>query len=1559
MDAQEKQRLERHLQRAISKRDKHVRQMLILFKLSQTVDSDPASLPMFIARNRDLESLMADFRVDQDDVMEKMSELGLMDTFEREHTDIETVVTDQYYSIQAVAGAVACCKSETNSSMTISEKTPTPFTRRRQVISKSSLLAATKEREPNCYACQGPHYVYKCEKFKGLPTSARSQLVRSNNMCLNCLSGSHTASACPSKYSCRTCSGKHHSLLHFEPRKRPTGNNLHNNVPSASTSSGTPSGTIPATDEASFVGTASIDNLSVLGTAIIRICNQQGQWVPVRALIDCGSQISAITTKCASRLGLTRCNRKINVIGLSQSPIVQAKGVVVCTIVPLRREDQKLTCEPVVLSKITGLMPSKVLDFSIRNQYMDLELADPNFDRPGQIEFLLGADVYNHIFVNGYHVRHTPELPSAFETTLGWIIVGSAASSVSSQSQTSLSLTTEPSLKQLLNRFWEVEEPVVHPDPFTEEQKCEEIFRRTTARDPLGRYSVSFPFKTNPSVLGESRSMALSRFFNLERKLIADPVIYEEYKSFMKEYLTLGHMKIAQTPGNYIIPHHAVVKRTNGKVKLRVVFDASATTSSGTSLNNLLFIGPKLQCDISDLLVRCRFHVYMLTADICKMYRQIQVSATDCSYQHILWRNDPSESIQEYALSTVTYGVSSSPFQAIRVLHQLELDEGSKYPAAQGILSSQTYVDDIITGASSIEQIMSLQKQLVGLLGEGGFELKKWASNCPQVLQDIPKDDQVVDLSFDPKDDCSIKILGLHWDPATDMFSYHSDPCGSRPTKRLVLSAIAKIYDPLGALAPITFWAKCFMQLLWRNGYDWDQSIPDDLAVSWNSFSTQLPSVSRVKLRRYIPIEQCTEAQLIGFSDASKRGYSAVVYLRLSYGAGSGTVHLLTARSKVAPLKNSRLDESLSVPRLELCGALLLAQTLHRAQSNLSSIIHISSIHAWTDSTVVLSWLTTRQLTFKVFVTNRLNKINELLPSGQWRYVPSLQNPADCVSRGLLPNEALQHNLYWDGPSFLQQSPESWTSSQLEKIPVTELPEQKTVAETLHVSVTPTTENDWLDKFSSLTRLKRVVVYIRRFIVKARHKSQQRNPTHRCDEHPPMLTGFLRHEELREAQKTLVQITQRNHFPHLFNLMSSSSSLIKPRSIAVLTPFIDESGIIRVGGRLRRSSAPDDFKYPMLIPKSSALASLLIQHYHVTYMHAGPQLVASLLSTQFWIVSGRSVIRYVIYKCVTCTRHRASMVKTLMGDLPSPRVCPSRPFSNVGVDYAGPLLVKESKRRNARSTKCYVAIFICMAVKAVHIEVVSDLTTTAFLASLQRFVARRGIPSEIYSDCGTNFQGAASELRRLWSGPEAQNIFSNAIPCRWHFNPPAAPHFGGLWEAAVKSMKHHLKRVIGTQVLTFEEMCTITHRIEAILNSRPITPLSSDPNDLKVLTPGHFLIGAPLVALPNPDVTQIPMNRLHRWQLLDQFHQSLWKRWSIDYLRSLQVRSKWHRPQSNVTIGDLVLVQAPNLPPTLWKMGRVEEVHPGEDGVVRVVSLRTSDGTLKRPVVKLALLPTT
>ncbi|XP_025419129.1 uncharacterized protein LOC112689568 [Sipha flava] len=227
-----------------------------------------------------------------------------------------------------------------------------------------------------------------------------------------------------------------------------------------------------------------------------------------------------------------------------------------------------------------------------------------------------------------------------------------------------------------------------------------------------------------------------------------------------------------------------------------------------------------------------------------------------------------------------------------------------------------------------------------------------------------------------------------------------------------------------------------------------------------------------------------------------------------------------------------------------------------------------------------------------------------------------------------------------------------------------------------------------------------------------------------------------------------------------------------------------------------------------------------------------------------------------------------------MADLPSYRVQPHRPFSHVGMDYRGPFLVKEHRRRNAQSVKIYLALFICMSVKAVHLEIVTDLSTDAFLAALDRFVARRGIPSKMFSDCGTNYVGAARQLKTLLRDSKAQDRLSSHLACTWHFNPPAAPHFGGIWEADIKSVKFHLKHVIDQQVMTYEEFYTLTTRIEGILNSRPITPIYSNPHDLNALTPGHFLIGQPIHAMPEPDTTDVPISRLNRWQLIRQCHQS-------------------------------------------------------------------------------------
>ncbi|XP_025191634.1 uncharacterized protein LOC112591908 [Melanaphis sacchari] len=338
---------------------------------------------------------------------------------------------------------------------------------------------------------------------------------------------------------------------------------------------------------------------------------------------------------------------------------------------------------------------------------------------------------------------------------------------------------------------------------------------------------------------------------------------------------------------------------------------------------------------------------------------------------------------------------------------------------------------------------------------------------------------------------------------------------------------------------------------------------------------------------------------------------------------------------------------------------------------------------------------------------------------------------------------------------------------------------------------------------------------------------------------------------------------------------------IAPATLAQLAPYVDQVGLIRVGGRLKHSTLDDNAKHSILLPQRCHLTELIIRT---------PQ--------------------------------------PFMADFPVSRVTANRPFYNVGMDYGGPFIVKESRRRGFRTQKAYLALFICMAVKAVHLEIVTDLSTESFLAAMDRFTSRRGIPANIYTDCGTNYVGSAKQIKALLKANNVRQAIASHIQCEWHFNPPAAPHFGSLWEAAIKSSKTQLKKVVGAQTYTIEEMTTLVIRSEGILNSRPLQSLSSDPNDLEALTPGHFLIGQLLLAIPDENVTE-----------------------------TLQGRKKWFKQAENLAVGDLVVVHTPNHPPMSWQLGRISKVHPGPDGVIRVVTIRIADGLLKRPVVKVTKLP--
>jgi len=1098
-------------------------------------------------------------------------------------------------------------------------------------------------------------------------------------------------------------------------------------------------------------------------------------------------------------------------------------------------------------------------------------------------------------------------------------------------------------LHSSLQLFWQQEEPPRYTSKSAEEKECDEHFSSTHSRDPDGRYVVRLPFKADHPALGDSRLAAERRFKALEHKFQTQPKFCELYSAFMKEYSDSGHMTNVSTvePSGqcYFLPHHGVLKESSSTTKLRTVFDASSRTSSGVSLNDILLTGRKLQIDICDILLQFRTHNVVFVCDIRQMYRQIKVHPDDQNFQLILWRDAPTKPLETYKLGTVTYGMNSSPYLALKTLDQLAKDEGEAFPQAAKVLRSQIYVDDIITGADDEKAALELREQLVQLLQRGGFELRKWSSNSPTLLQSLPKEHLETPVFLENSQQPLFSVLGLHWSPTTDSFSYTFNLPQECPTKRNVLSLIAKIYDPCGYLAPCTMLAKCFMQLLWTTGLTWDQPLPPELAEKWKMFVSHTKHIEDIQIPRSLQLSDSCSIELHGFSDASESGYAAVIYFRCQLSNGDVIVRQIIAKTRVAPLKR------ITLPRLELCGAHLLSKLVAYCVSNFNTKLNFTNIFLWCDS-VVLTWLQTPPYRLKTYVANRVAQIQEAVPSSCWRHIASAQNPADCASRGILASELKVHPLWWNGPAWLHLPQQDWPEPKFAPIDLSA--DQDTKKTPLQVlTVVQSKEWDLLSKYSSWLKLQYVVAYLLRFIYNCKHTDK--------------LSGLLSTQELNTAELRIFTLVQQSHFRADLDLIKKNHNC--STGLQRLAPLIDSDGILRVGGRLGRSQIPSDSQHPVLLPKRHHVVDLIIDHTHRTHLHAGPQLTQALLVRRVWILSARSAVRTRIFKCVKCFKNKPRNQAPLMGELPAVRVTPSRTFLSTGMDYCGPFSVKIHNLRGVRQVKVYLCIFVCMATKAVHIEVVADLTTEAFIAALTRFVSRRGLCSDLYSDCGTNFVGADSVLRHIVattikSESARKSIHSFTAPRRiiFHFNSPASPHMGGLWESAVKSAKHHLRRIMGETTLTLTEFITLSTQIEAMLNSRPLTPLSSDPAEVSALTPGHFIIGAPLAALPEPDLHDVAPNRLRRWQLVQSLHQHIWRRWELEYLHTLQQRLKWTTSSRNLQVGDLVLVHAAS-PPFTWPLARISEVHPGHDGVVRAVTLKTQSGTYTRPSVKVFPLP--
>lgn len=503
---------------------------------------------------------------------------------------------------------------------------------------------------------------------------------------------------------------------------------------------------------------------------------------------------------------------------------------------------------------------------------------------------------------------------------------------------------------------------------------------------------------------------------------------------------------------------------------------------------------------------------------------------------------------------------------------------------------------------------------------------------------------------------------------------------------------------------------------------------------------------------------------------------------------------------------------------------------------------------------------------------------------------------------------------------------------------------------TVLVSATEHSRLPLFDRVSRYMIIQRAMAYVIRFCDYIRSGRQQ------------LTKGLPTASEIKRASTLITRLVQAEVFFQELHAIRSGNDFKLP--FQNMNPFIDPSdGVLRVGGRLRNAAIPYEHRHQAVLPDKHPLTINLIRHLHRTNFHLGQRSLLGVVRQQYWPLKAKNIIRSIVHHCIPCFRMRPKKSTQLMGDLPDYRVKPSPLFSHTGLDFAGPFNLRSSAiSRHSTTTKGYVCVFVCMATRALHLEAVSDLSSDSFMGALQRFVSRRGLVQKLYSDNATNFEGANNHMCRLAElfhdeqHIRAVNEYCAPRGIEWSFIPPRSPHFGGIWEAGVKSVKSHLKLVLAEHRLTFEALSTVLAQVEAILNSRPLTPASDDPNDLNAITPAHFIIGREFQAIPEPSYASIPQGRLSRLQFIQDLKQKFWRVWMNEYLHELQKRQR-DLKVTEFKVGAMVVIIDENAPPLKWALARIIELHPGKDGNTRVVSLQTKNGTTKRAVKKICLLP--
>ncbi|GFX91828.1 integrase catalytic domain-containing protein [Trichonephila clavipes] len=901
----------------------------------------------------------------------------------------------------------------------------TSSTTKRNVQRKVTLVASNAQSQYPL--CNAEHTLSRCDTFLKLSVQGRSDFFKTNNVCFNCLTQFHSVKTCKSKFRCKKCKKPHHSLLHIEnvrAKGRQGAVNVLNSrelsvnapvfspVPIACTSE--PSENSRVVDVTSCISDVNPDVQILLCTALIQVRDIWGNYQTCRCLLDSGSQASLITNECIERQGLRKekANVRISCLGASDTRI---NGVAEIPFTSHFSSQNSFHASVYVINKIVGMIPHLDLDSSMRELFGDISLADPAFYKSGPIDVLLGVDLT------------LPLLKGQEAAVAEWYRYRIVACLVTSSSPVPLKTrrvgqrcTLNLSRAETSSRWCGVVGQTLSLGK-------DKLF---AIRSELGwiiggkaNSSGQNSFHVNHIQLISDH--LINKFWELDSVSCAKPLTSLE--EACEDHFVKTHSRDENGRYTVRLPFHTlttrlVVRDTSCTTRLRVVFDASSKTSSGLSLNDLLMVGPRVQPELFPILIQFRIFSVAICADVKKMFRQINVHEEDVDWQRILWRDSPTEPIREYRLTTVTYAASRATL-------------------------SHFYVDDLLSGSETKKGAIQLVSELQEMMRRGGFSLRKWVSNDPDVLATIPEELKAVDSKHTIKDEQPVKILGIAWLPDVDKFTFTITVNETDVwTKRKSPSKLGR------------------------------EELPHSLARQWRIFPEQLPLLTNIQIPHCILIPQAIDVQVHGFCDSSEKAYCAVIYIRSKDATQTVVSRLLTSKTRVSPVKPQ------SLPRLELCSALLLANLLQATLPTLT--VSISETFAWSDSKITLAWLKPDPRRWQPFVANRVAQIQELTPNVHWNFVSGLENPADCGTRGIPPTKLEKCNLWFNGPDWLRSS--TFPIGEFEDNPQLQehmSAEAKRTSKLIMLNVVDATfKAEFFQKFSSWNKLKRVVAYCLRFV---------------------------------------------------------------------------------------------------------------------------------------------------------------------------------------------------------------------------------------------------------------------------------------------------------------------------------------------------------------------------------------------------------------------------------------------------------------------------------------------